>query len=65
VILNLDQAGWHMAKDLNVLANLTLHHLPPYSPELNAIERLWLWMKGYELSSHIYEIKTYLWQATT
>jgi hypothetical protein len=35
VALMLDQAGWHTAKAIAVPANLSLIHLPPYSPELN------------------------------
>ena len=31
--LLLDQAGWHTAKDIAVPANVSLIHLPPYSPE--------------------------------
>jgi hypothetical protein len=38
----MDRAGWHCADDLAIPANLTPVLLPPYSPELNAIERLWL-----------------------
>ena len=34
-ILVLDQAGWHMAKALKVPENITLLHLPAYSPEYN------------------------------
>ena len=34
VVLVLDQAGWHVAKALKVPKNMTLLHLPPYSPEL-------------------------------
>ena len=34
-------AGWHTAKDLNIPQNITLHWLPPYSPELNPVEYLW------------------------
>lgn len=63
MILILDQAGWHVAKDLTVPANITLHHLPPYSPELNPVERLWLWIKSHELSNRVYETKENLWQA--
>jgi hypothetical protein len=33
--------GRHAANDLRVPPNMTLVHLPPYSPELNAIERVW------------------------
>ena len=38
-VLVLDRAGWHVSGDLVVPANLTLVHLPPYSPELNPVER--------------------------
>lgn len=40
----LDQAGYHRSEDLRKKAkslNIELHYLPPYSPNLNPIERLW------------------------
>ena len=37
----LDGAGWHVAHDLPVPANLTLVRLPAYSPELNPLEKVW------------------------
>lgn len=40
-MLVLDQAGWHTSRRLDVPANLTLVHSPPYSPELNPVEKLW------------------------
>lgn len=48
-----DGAGWHIANDLEVPANLTLLPLPPYSPELNAIERLWQVMRETVLSHRL------------
>ncbi|NUY39881.1 hypothetical protein GO684_04615 [Wolbachia endosymbiont of Litomosoides brasiliensis] len=30
----------HKSKNLKVLKNIEIIHLPPYSPELNPIERL-------------------------
>jgi len=42
--LILDGAGYHRANDLKDKAkelNIELHYLPPYSPNLNPIERLW------------------------
>jgi hypothetical protein len=38
--LVLDGAGWHVSEDLTVPPNLTLIHPPPYSPELNPVERV-------------------------
>jgi len=40
IVLIMDQAGWHKSKDLDVPENVTIIYLPPYSPELNPIERL-------------------------
>lgn len=41
VVLIMDQAGWHKARDLHIPENITLFWLPPYSPELNPVEHLW------------------------
>lgn len=54
VVLVLDQAGWHVAKALQVPENLTLLHLPPYSPQLNGVERVWAYQKSHYLSNRIY-----------
>ena len=54
VILVLDQAGWHVAKALKVPENISLLYLPAYSPELNAIERLWGYLKSHYLSNRVY-----------
>lgn len=45
VALVLDQAGWHGSDALLVPDNITLVPLPPYSPELNPVERVWLYLK--------------------
>ncbi len=54
VILVLDRAGWHVAKALEVPANITLLYLPPYSPELNPVERLWAYLRSHYLSNRVY-----------
>ncbi len=51
IALVIDNAGWHIAKDLVVPKNITLVPLPPYSPELNATEQVWNWMKSHYLSN--------------
>jgi transposase len=35
-----DNAGWHIGKELREPPNISLINLPPYSPELNAIEKV-------------------------
>jgi transposase len=43
-----------MAKVLKVPENISLLYLPAYSPELNALERLWGYMKSHYLSNRAY-----------
>jgi transposase len=54
IILVLDGAGWHKSKDLLIPDNITLVFLPPYSPELNPIERLWLHIKHHTIRNRVY-----------
>ncbi len=35
-------------------ANITLLHLPLYSPELNAIERVWRYLRDHFLSGRLF-----------
>lgn len=55
IVLVLDQAGWHVAKALKVPENITLLQLPPYSPELNPIERVWAYLKSHYLSNRVFK----------
>lgn len=41
VVLVLDGAGWHRARELVVPEGVHLAFLPAYSPELQPAERLW------------------------
>jgi len=45
VLLVVDGAGWHRARDLQVPPGIQVLYLPPYSPELNPVERLWRWLR--------------------
>jgi hypothetical protein len=53
-VLVLDRAGWHGAKALEVRANVTLVPLPPYAPELNPVERVWLYLRERFLSLRVF-----------
>ena len=53
-VVLMDKAGWHTAGDLAVPENLSLVFLPPYSPELNPIERLWLHLRDNRLSHRVF-----------
>ena len=54
-VLVLDRAGWHVAKALKVPENLTLLHLPSYSPELNPVERVWEYLRSHYLSNRVFK----------
>lgn len=51
----MDGAGWHKSKDLVIPTNITIKYLPPYSPELNPVERIWLYIKQHTIKNKIYE----------
>jgi hypothetical protein len=51
--LVLDGAGWHVSEDLTVPADLSLVPLPPYSPELNPVERVWEHLRERWLSHRV------------
>jgi hypothetical protein len=53
-VVLMDRAGWHIAQDLTIPANLTSLFLPAYSPELNAIERVWLYLRERFLSQRLW-----------
>jgi transposase len=55
-ILTVDGAGWHQTGDkLRVPDNITLLHLPPYSPELNPVENVWAFLRGNKLSNSVFD----------
>ena len=58
VVLVLDGAGWHKAKDLHLPESMTLLFLPPYSPELMPMERVWQWMRQHDLSNRVFKDET-------
>ena len=49
-IIVLDNGRFHHAKSLVITDNVVLIFLPPYSPELNPIERLWQDIKRNSLA---------------
>jgi len=56
--LILDGAGYHRADKVKEKAeelNIKLHFLPPYSPNLNPIERLWKVMNEHARNNRYFE----------
>jgi len=53
-VLILDNGQFHKANTLTIPDNVRLLFLPPYSPELNPIERFWEDLKDH-LAFHLHE----------
>ena len=55
-VLLLDRAGWHrLGGQLHLPHNISLLHLPPYSPELNPVENIWQFLRQNFLSNRVYD----------
>ena len=52
-VLALDRAGWHGSRSLVVPPNVSLAPLPPYAPEPNPVERVWLFPRERFLSHRV------------
>ena len=50
----LDGASWHRSQGLVVPGNITLLQLPPYSPELNPVERIWHYLRSHWLANSVF-----------
>jgi hypothetical protein len=55
MVLIMDQAGWHKCRRLKVPDNIYVLYLPPYSPELNPVERLWAYLRSHYLANRAYD----------
>jgi len=54
-IVVMDQAGWHTTAKLTVPDNISLLCLPPRSPELNPVEKIWQFLRQTYLSNRVFE----------
>lgn len=62
LIIVLDGASWHRSAGLVVPGNVIIIYLPPYSPELNPVERLWNYLKSNTIKNRFYDSLPYLEQ---
>jgi hypothetical protein len=53
-VVILDGAGWHRSQGLVVPGNITLLELPPYSPELNPVARIWHYLRSHWLANSVF-----------
>ena len=50
-VIIMDGASWHQEYLTQYFPNLSIIHIPPYSPELNPIEQVWSWLRQNEMSN--------------
>ena len=63
VVVVLDGAGWHASAALAIPDTITLVPLPPYSPERNPVERIWLYLRQRFLSLQLWPDRVAIIQA--
>lgn len=51
VVMQVDQAGWHVTNELTIPENSRLIAQPAYSPELNPVEHVWEERREKQLSN--------------
>ena len=51
VVMQVDQASWHVTKDLKIPENIRLIAQPAYSPELNPVEHIWEELREKQLAN--------------
>src|SRR2546426_1369967 len=54
LVIQVDQAGWHSAKDLVIPENIRLIPQPAYSPELNPVEHIWEELREKAFSNRVF-----------
>jgi transposase len=54
IVMQVDQAGWHRAKELHIPENIRLIFQPAYSPEVNPVEHLWEEVREKYLHNRIF-----------
>ncbi len=47
----MDGVSWHQEYLDDAFPNLSIIHIPPYSPTLNPIEQVWSWMRQNEIAN--------------
>ncbi len=54
VVMQVDQASWHMTKELRIPENIRLIAQPAYSPELNPVEHVWEELREKQLANRAF-----------
>lgn len=55
IMLIIDRASWHRSEALEKHENIIIKFIPPYSPQLNPVEKLWWWLRKEITHNVIFE----------
>jgi transposase len=55
IVIVMDGAGWLQSNKLIIPDNIKIIILPPYSPDLNPVEKLWQYVKDHTIKNRIYK----------
>ena len=54
VVIVMDGATWHKSRGLRNYQNINIIIQPPYSPELNPVEKLWQYIKDKTIKNKFF-----------
>ena len=54
IVLVCDGAAWHKSKGLSIPHNIRLVFIPPYTPEMNSIEQIWIEIRTQGFRNEIF-----------
>jgi transposase len=54
IVIVMDGAAWHKSKSLHEHKNIKIIIQPPYSPELNPVEKLWQYIKDNTIKNKVF-----------
>ena len=55
IVMIMDGAAWHQSKELVVPDRIRIIIQPPYSPELNPVEKFWQYVKSKTIKNKIFD----------
>jgi len=55
IVLAADGARWHSSGGLAIPDNIEIITLPPYTPEMNPIERIWSWLRRHGFHNEVFQ----------
>lgn len=55
ILLVCDGAAWHKSSTMEVPSNITILHIPPYTPEMNPIEQIWRELRTQGFCNEVFQ----------